>query len=353
MDRDRRVPGPLLEALRDAGAFALSTPRELRGHELPLADSLSVLEALGRLDASVAWTVWNGNLGFSAAMLPPTGVAAIWGDPSRDPIVANSARPSGSAKPVDGGFVLDGRWDIVSAIDVADWVALFAMLHGGAGPDVRVLYVPRSDVRVLDTWNVHAMRGTGSNTVVAEAVFVPAARVVSPFAPAHVDRPLYRVPAFTLASTGAAAVVIGVAAAAIDEAAALASAKRGDDGKPLADRAQTQAEIGRSHAALAAARAFLVESARAIDAAATERRPVDERLRATLRASMAHAGLVSRQVLASMYTLASSSALYDGQPIERMFRDGTAAAQHAILHASHLETYGRVCLGRPAGVPVL
>jgi alkylation response protein AidB-like acyl-CoA dehydrogenase len=80
---------------------------------------------------------------------------------------------------------------------------------------------------------------------------------------------------------------------------------------------------------------------------------VGEDLRAPLRAAMAHAASTARQVLAAMYTLASSSALDDGQPIERLFRDGTAAAQHAILHGVHLETYGRMLLGQPASVPVL
>lgn len=70
---------------------------------------------------------------------------------------------------------------MVSAIDVADWVALFGVVMVGevprtasAGPDVRVFYVPVGDVCILDTWRTTGMRGTGSKTVIVNDVFIPA-----------------------------------------------------------------------------------------------------------------------------------------------------------------------------------
>src|SRR5690349_12249581 len=84
----RRLPDELREQLRDAGAFRLMTPHELGGHETGLADALSVYEELGRIDGPVAWNVWNGNMGFAAALLEPGAVDAIWGAPA-DPIIVN------------------------------------------------------------------------------------------------------------------------------------------------------------------------------------------------------------------------------------------------------------------------
>src|SRR3954447_21281034 len=63
----RRLPAPLVDELRQAGAFGLTTPRERGGWELALLALLDVYEALGRVDGPVAWNVWNGNLGFAAA----------------------------------------------------------------------------------------------------------------------------------------------------------------------------------------------------------------------------------------------------------------------------------------------
>ncbi len=51
-------------------------------------------EAFGRVDGPVAWNVWNGNLGFAAALLPEAAGDEIWGVDG-DPIIANSARVAG------------------------------------------------------------------------------------------------------------------------------------------------------------------------------------------------------------------------------------------------------------------
>jgi alkylation response protein AidB-like acyl-CoA dehydrogenase len=308
----------------------------------------------------VAWNVWNGNLGFSAALLDDAAADAIWNGPD-DPIIANSARPVGRAVPHDGGFTLSGRWDIVSAIDVADWVALFGIVFDGDGPratpsgapDIRVFFLPRGDYEVVDTWHTTGMRATGSNTVVVDGRFVPDALTISPFAPSRIDRPLYRIPAFTIASSGAAPIVAGIAQAAIDEVVALAPRKQTDNGQVLAQRPHAATRLGAAQTALAAALALLRDAAGAIDDAATARLPVTELLRAEMRAAMSHAAEVSRHVLATCRELASSTAVYTGPTIERLIRDGEVATQHVILSSTHLDIRGRLMLGLDAGTPVV
>ncbi len=358
-DEQRRLPVDLAEALRDAGAFRLSTPREHRGYELSLATQVEVLEAFGRLDGPTAWNIWNGNMGFAAALLDDAAVDAIWPAGS-DPIIANSARVAGSASEVEGGLELSGRWDIVSAIDIADWVALFAMVMAdgqphmtATGPDVRVFFLPKVAVKVLDTWHTTGMRGTGSKTVIADRVVVPEAFTVSPFAPAHIDRPLFRVPAFTIASTGAAPIVIGIAQALIDAVVAIAPTKGTDNGQVLAQRAHAISQIALARSSLHAARLLLRDAATAVDTAAECGEPVSEMLRAGLRGAMSYVAMVSRDVISTCQLLASSSAVYTANRIERLVRDGQAAAQHMILSPTHLDILGRLTLGLDAGTHVV
>ena len=254
-----------------------------------------------------------------------------------------------------------GGWDIVSAIDAADWVTLFGFVMDGDGPrptpsgapDLRAFFLPRGEYAILDTWHTTGMRGTGSNTVVVDATFVPEALAISPFSPARIDRPLYRIPAFTIASSGSAPIVVGIAQAAIDEVVAMAPTKHTDNGQVLLDRPHAAARLGAAQTALDAARALLRHAAATIDAAATAYRPVDEDLRARMRAAMSHAAAVSRDVLATCRELASSTAIYHGQAIERVLRDGEVATQHAILARTHLDIRGRLMLGLDAGTPVI
>jgi alkylation response protein AidB-like acyl-CoA dehydrogenase len=349
-EAQRRLPSELTETLRAARAFALTTPAEYGGLELSLADTVEIYDAFGQLDGPVAWNLWNGNLGFAAAMLSEEGASTIWS--GADPIIANSARPTGVANPVPGGYRLSGRWDIVSAIDVADWVALFAVAMDDT-PDVRVMFLPPCDVTVLDTWHTSGMRGTGSKTVIVDGAFVPSTLVVSPFAPPRIDRPLYRIPAFTIASSGAAPIVVGIAQAAIDEVVSMAPTKGTDNGQPLSERPHAHSRLGAAQTSLDAARALLRSVAAGIDATAVAGDPVSEIHRARMRAAMSHAADVTREVLLTCQQLASSTAIYSGNTIERLVRDGNVATQHFILAATHQDILGRLMVGLDAGTPVV
>jgi hypothetical protein len=72
-ERQGDIPTGLRDALRDAGAFRLLTPRELGGWEAPLTTVLDIYERFGHIDASVGLLVWNANFGFVGAMLDPAG----------------------------------------------------------------------------------------------------------------------------------------------------------------------------------------------------------------------------------------------------------------------------------------
>src|SRR3546814_16565918 len=68
--------------------------------------------------------------------------------------------------------------------------------------DQGLALIPMSELGIEDTWYVAGMRGTASNTLVADEVFVPSHRILSVppavggnYATEHTDEALYR-PAF-------------------------------------------------------------------------------------------------------------------------------------------------------------
>jgi alkylation response protein AidB-like acyl-CoA dehydrogenase len=352
METGRDLPGKLVHELRDSGAFRLLTPRELGGFEAPLETVLQVYEGFGRLDASVAWVVWNANWGFLGALLGEAGTARLWAD-GTEPVFANAGQP-GTAVPVEGGYRLSGSWKLVSGIGRADWLVVVAVvvqdgaprLTEAAVPDVRLFTLPRDQVSVADTWNVSGMLGTGSNTAAVADVFVPEELVARFDVPARVQRPLYQgfIPA--LVFPGCSAVVLGVARSAVAETVAFARTKPVFTGGTLAESTHTQAVVARSEAALDAARLLLLSTAAQNGPSATLHE------RAALHAAMCHAAEVSRRVLVDMYELGSSTSVYRGNPVERLFRDGMVALQHANHSLGFLEAAGRVRFGFEPGVPL-
>ncbi|GGJ33882.1 acyl-CoA dehydrogenase family protein [Streptomyces brasiliensis] len=354
----RRLPAELLDHLRANGAFRLNTPRELGGFELPLATTTALIERLARIDGPTAWIVWNLNAGFTAAFLDEASVDRIWAD-GPDPMIAHSSQP-GFLVPSDDGFRLSGEWKLVSGADSAQWLGLLGIvLDGGqprmteTGPDWRFCLVPRSAVTVRDTWHTTGMRGTNSNTVIAQDVQVAADMMVASDTKARIDRQLFRLPLTNQITSGGAAVVLGIARAAIDEMAELTRTKLGPDGMPIAQQPRIQAAFGRAGAQVDAASALLLSKLGRLDAAAASGRPATEAERGAVRGAYSHAGETARAVLTSMYELGGSTALYESSRLGTLFHDGHAAAQHAILSAANYEPAGRTVIGIPSGDPTL
>src|SRR5262247_3326588 len=59
LDRQRRLPPALVEAMRSAGMFSLWLPRTLGGPALDVIDFIKVIEELARFDGSIGWCATN------------------------------------------------------------------------------------------------------------------------------------------------------------------------------------------------------------------------------------------------------------------------------------------------------
>ena len=355
-DQRGRMPDELARALRDAGALGLYTPRELGGSEATTSGVLEMLAGLGRIDGPTAWTVWNLNMGFLAGLLDPAAVAEVWsGGP--DPVIANSGQP-GALTPVEGGARLSGRWRIVSGADVAEWFSLAAMYpadtgaaSAGFGAGLQLALVPRSAATVEQTWDVVGMRGTGSQTVVVDDVLVPARMLFGFAAQNRLAGPTYRLPTVNLVYPGCAAVVIGMAQGALDEAVRVVSSKTGFDGAPLATQERVQTALGRATTQVAAARGLLLATAAELDGTAAAGRATTDEQRGALRGAMCLVTEVARAAFTTAYELGSSEPLARGSRLGRWFRDGMAAAQSANLSTAQWSLAGRIALGLPPAVP--
>ncbi|MFG1606862.1 acyl-CoA dehydrogenase family protein [Actinoplanes sp. NPDC049265] len=347
-DRAGWLPPELVSELRSAGAFSFYTPREFGGREASLAGYHDILRRLGRAGGSVAWTVWNLNMGLVAAFLPPADAATLFAA-GRHPLIAHNGAP-GRAEPVPGGYRISGTWKLVSGAHTADWFLLGAIVDDG--PLIFGL-VPRDDVTVQETWDAVAMRGSDSNTVVVTGAEVPSGRTFDLSSPSRVAGSLYRLPIVTLFAAGPAAVLIGMAESAVDEAARLVRERIGADGAPLVTQPRVQAAVGRAGTQVDAARSLLLTTAAELDRTVAGGEAVTDAQRGRYRGAICHIAEIAREVLVSMYDLGGSAPLLAGNRLGQIVRDGLAAAQHMNVAPWQFEVAGRTRLGLPAGTPLL
>jgi alkylation response protein AidB-like acyl-CoA dehydrogenase len=355
----RRLAPPVVEGLLEAGLCRLAVPSSLGGHEAEPVVALQVYEELAWADASVAWIAWNNQFVCLASRYASDAVrTALFRDPRQ--LFANSTRPSGHAMVVDGGFRVSGRWALVSGCALADWMLVMCVVTEGttprllaAGtPEMRMAYLPKGAYRILDTWYVGGLRGTGSHDIVVDDVFVPAERTFVFTDPPQRDRPLARMPMAPTMCAGIAALCLGLAQAATDTLLALGASKVQAGPFPgLRERPDVQVMVASATAQLEAARLLLHTALGDLWATCTHEAAVTDAQRARVFASGLHAAQTAKAVVTAMYEAAGTSALYIDCPLERAHRDIYAVMQHVQVAPIWLEDAGRVRLGLPPKTP--
>lgn len=352
LDRDRRLPQRLFDAMADADLFRILTPARFGGQELALTDLFEVIEAASRLDGSFAWVVTNGAIMSRMAAYLPEHVARDWfSDP--DCLIASSTGAVGSAKKVDGGFRVSGLWPFASGIHGAKRVMALVTVDDGSAPETRTpiaVYLPVERVEVIDNWHVAGLRGTGSCNFRATDVFVSADHshdfiTTTPLQPGL----QYLVPILSAFPLSVTLVALGLAAAAIEEFPALAERTRGGTSQLLRDRETIQTDLGRATMIHQAARALVRDALMDLQACVQNRSGDLNLSRARFRASLAHAGESSERVMTIICSAAGSSSIREDLPLERQHRDLLAAIRHIAMGPHNFTVFGRMSMGLDPG----
>jgi alkylation response protein AidB-like acyl-CoA dehydrogenase len=347
--RDARV------AMQEAGAFRMTMPRELGGLEADPVTQYEVIEALSEADGAAGWVAMIGSdAGYFAGRIDPELARELF--PSPDLLTCGSSGPSGTAERVDGGVRVKGRWRFASCCKHATWFnAACVMTENGTPvigsegrPETRTVVLPIEEVEIVDNWHTTGLCGSSSNDIDVHDVFVPERRVVghgmSGDPAIKPPSPLYVY--WMMIMCNVSGVPMGIARRAIKEACALANEKTQYGTEILfREDAHLQASIGRAETALAAARAFLIETVAELWDTLVAGQDLSMNLKSRFRMANLHGFHVAQDVTRWMYEAGGSGSIYRPHPLERAMRDVTVAGNHLLVrHAAYAEI-GRVSLG--------
>jgi len=355
----RRLPADLVAELRTAGFFRMDRSRAKGGPQMTLPQHLAVIETLAHADPSVGWCVKIGtDSGLIAEFLAPAASARLLPDP--DMITAGQFTTGhGKLEPVDGGYLLNGRFPFGSGITHADVVMSGGVITRDGNPvfaandlpEGRLAFCRTDELVIEDTWHTHGLRGSGSTHYRADNLFIPEDQAMRIEAAMFAGRdPLYS-SGFNWVTT-MAAVPLGTARRALDEAkAAIHARKAGIPPRPMAETVQAREAIARAETAWGAAHAFLYRAAEEFWAeleAGTPRVETKGRLALANVNSFRMAAEVTRQ----LFDLLGANVIFDGSPLERLARDALTLNQHMIIAAPAVETYGAMMLGKEHPSPL-
>jgi alkylation response protein AidB-like acyl-CoA dehydrogenase len=362
IERERRLPLPLVDALKKAGVFRMTMPRAWGGAELDPLSQLRIIEALSVADASVGWCVMIGcDSGYFSGFLDQQVAREMY--PDLDAVTGSALTLTGRAERVKGGYRVSGRWPFSSGCQHSTWLVGGCLVYDGAQPrlrpngvpETRQCYLPAEAVSILDTWYTTGLRGSGSHDFTVSDCFVPEERTFSyQELKFYRSGTLYRFPMNILFKAGG--VPLGVARAALDaliEAGHRPSRLMAVGGKAatprvLRDEEFVQDAVGRAAATLGAARAYLFSTIGDIWETLEAGREVSLRQRVDFQLVHTQVFAMCTEAVELIYKARGGSAVYTGNVLDRCLRDIVTMNQHVVNSLRVYATGGRLLLGLPA-----
>jgi alkylation response protein AidB-like acyl-CoA dehydrogenase len=359
-EQARRVLPETFEALSGAGVFRMTAPRKFGGEEVSFQTQCDVLAEVARGCPSSSWvaTIFSA-MSWLAGTYSDEAQAEIFA--TGDPRISGVFSPTGTAVRKDGGFVVNGRWGFNTGGQGSKWTVLNTILQEGDGLPMCVIAQTRELDR-LDDWNATGMAGTGSHTVVASNVFVPAHRAVplpdlvegKGAAGRHnASNPYFRLPLAAVLIVNGGGTPLGTARGAFE------TFMERLPGRPIAytnytnraEAAVTHLQVGEASLLLDSCDAHVRLACALLDGPGASSLSVLERVRS--RAHITYATGLARQAVDILFNASGASSIQPHIPIQRFQRDIQALANHAVMHTqTGTELYGRLLCGLEPNTPL-
>ncbi|HVV92837.1 MAG TPA: acyl-CoA dehydrogenase family protein [Hyphomicrobiales bacterium] len=351
-----RVPDAVNARLIAEGFYRTVQPRRFGGYEFDVPTFFRVMMEIARGCAETGWVLaLTAGHPLLVASFPEEGQREVYGKDGEFRCPA-SFNPPGKAVPVEGGYRITGGWASASGIDHATHYLGGSLVVGEDGkPTDKVIQMilDRDQFEIVDDWRVMGMQGTGSKTVAARDVFVPAHRTLAAVAagrgsepvrgPRSYDNPMYggRVAPFLIGE--AASVAVGAARGALDLYEEVVTTKK-TFFPPFHERAKEadiQHTYGRALALVATAEAALVGAGEEYMAFAREAAEGghsfdDERDQRITLIEHSCTRMAFEAVETLFRTAGTSSTAKEGQPLGRVFRNLAVIGTHPAMQLDRM-----------------
>ena len=357
-DVDRTLPDRTIAELVDAGVFRMLQPMRYGGLEADPVRFYDVVRAIAGVCGSTGWVASVlGAHPWHIALFPEPAQDDVWGD-DPDALVCSSYAPVGRFVPVEGGYELTGHWRFASGCEHATWALLggFVIAAEGKPIDLLTALVPCVDYRVEDVWDTVGLRGTGSNDVHVDRVFVPEHRTVRNYE--HVllrgpgqkvnSGPLYRMPFGAIFTSAVTAPVIGVVEGCLETfLSRMRSRNRLSlGGGRFAEDQFAQVAVARAASEVDAAALQLARNLGELYECACRGEEISMELRLRARRDQVCGTERSVKAIDMLFATAGGTSLRRGNPIERAWRDAHAGSIHVANDVERaLALYGRGAFG--------
>lgn len=343
-EAQRYISNDVVNQFKDIGIYRSFVPESFGGGAKTPTEFLKAIEAISAADGSAGWVASFGMNPAYLASLPEDTLHEIWKD-SPDVVFAGGVFPPQKAQKVDGGFIVNGRWQFGSGCMGATLIGVGIMPDDGTNlPKMAVL--PADKVKIEKTWNVHGMTGTGSFDMVVEDVFVPEEWTFIRGGQPSIDSPFLKYPSLSFASQVLSVTALGIAREAIDLVVNSAKGRKSVTGAPnLGERHYAQIKIAKAEAKVRSSRAFFYEATDEVWDVIMQGDKLSEHQVSMLRLATSNVTHECAKATTIAYQLSGMQGAYLDHPLSRCFRDAHLVTQHAFMGEVTYQNAGAMMFG--------
>ncbi|MFF4259316.1 acyl-CoA dehydrogenase family protein [Streptomyces sp. NPDC001663] len=355
-----------LQAMHEAGVFKIMLPPELGGDALGARDTVEITAALAEGDGAAAWTVFVSGGIRNLLGFPEQAVEEVFKEVETwvGPLAVGASVFSpvvGSARAVEGGFMVSGKWAFGSGCKHAAWAVVGVGYEDAEGrPHRAMALLRREQYTILDDWHVMGLKGTSSNGIAVEGeVFVPEHRCLDMAdLPATMNRVRERYSGIGFRNGTRAlmiitclsnvAIALGMARGTLDCFVEQARAR-----KPfnlpyptVAEMPSTQVSAGAARAMVNTAEAVILRHADEVDRRALAGEDFTAAEESEITMDLVYAVRLCADAIDRLQLALGSSTVSLKNPIQRFVRDVRVLATHGAIRFDPMaEISGRQVLG--------
>ena len=366
-EKTGKMPDVVFDAIQKSGLFLMMGPKRLGGYGCKIITHMQTIAELAKGCAGSAWAF--------GLLSGCSGAATFMAKESTDllfktgkELFCSVSGLMGTATPIEGGYIVNGKWGYASGCMHADWAlnGVKILDINGTTIDAAFAAIPlknNPNVSIQNTWNVSGVKASGSNTVLAEDLFIPRELILLASAAPTSEylltleglEPRERMPIEPVFPLGVLSPTLGSAMAMQEHVKKqMIEKKIVGWNYPAQSESHTYVKLfGEATMEIDSAWLHIERAAKMLDEKA-QKTPLTGYDKAQVQADSGYAMQLIRSASNKLMDIAGPSGFSDSSPMQRYWRDLSFASRHSALNSPlSLELYGRAELDLPSNITLL
>ncbi len=179
-EKNATISENVVNLIKETQISQIMLPKKYGGPQVDLKTFAKIVRTVSYYNISAAWLTYLYPLhNILPAYLPSKGEMKL---SNQGGLICDVFAALGKAEKDGDGYRISGKWNFASGCLYSDWIGLGVKIQfpDSDKPEICLPILKASEVQIVENWDTFGLRGSGSNQVIADNVYVPMERILRP-----------------------------------------------------------------------------------------------------------------------------------------------------------------------------